>query len=128
MTVSPFKTAAPETALLPPVSFDTMMTGGREAVETWFQINRAVVDATGRIAQEYSRFVMGRLNDDFASQKQLSACRTPADFIEMANGFAQKAVRDYMDEVTRLTALATEAFSAAAVTPAATAAHHQAAD
>lgn len=128
MTVSPFKTTTPEAALMPPVSFDTMMTGGREAVETWFQINRAVVDAAGRIAQEYSRFVMGRLNEDFASQKQLSACRSPVDFIEMANGFAQKAVRDYMDEATRLTALATEAFSAAAVTPAVTAAHHQAVD
>ncbi|KYO50828.1 phasin family protein [Tistrella mobilis] len=128
MTVSPSTSAAPETALLPPVSFDTMMTGGREAVETWFQINRAVVDAAGRIAQEYGRFVMGRLNDDFASQKQLSACRTPVDFIEMANGFAQKAVRDYMDEATRLTAMATEAFSAAAVTPAPSAARRQAAD
>ena len=71
MTANPSTSAAPETALLPPVSFDTMMTGGREAVETWFQINRAVADAAGRIAQEYGRFVMGRLNDDLMGLAKL---------------------------------------------------------
>lgn len=116
MIAMPFQTTdRPQaTKLMPPVSFNTLLGVNRAAFESWMVMNRALASAAGRMAHEYGAFVARRLADDVDCQKQLVACRTPSDVVDLTGRSAQTAVRDYMDEATRLSVIAAEMVQAIA--------------
>lgn len=74
-----------------------------------FDINQQAfgrwLQGTIEISQEIAQFTQSRLQEDAAAWMQLAGCRSIDELIECQQRFAEKALRQYFDEATKLTQL-----------------------
>lgn len=96
-------------AIAAALPLDALTLGHGHAVDAWMRLNSAVLESVGRLQQEASRFVVRRLEDDLARQRQALTCRSPQDLWALYADFARQAVQDYGDEAGRLSQIAAEA-------------------
>lgn len=70
----------------------------QQTFERWLQ-------GTMEISQEIAQFTQSRLQEDAAAWMQLAGCRSIEELIECQQRFAEKALRQYFDEATKLAQL-----------------------
>lgn len=120
MTKAPSKTQTTgmgETLGMLPTLFpiDRLLNGNGQGLEAWTEMSRTLTDRFSAWQAETARFVTRRLEEEVSSQRELAACRTPSEAVEVCSAFTRRAVRDYMEEAGKMTDLAGEMTRACAV-------------
>ena len=85
---------------------------GGEALEAWLEMNRSLLARFGDMQQQAARFLARRVEEDLGAQRDLAACRTPAEALEVFSAFTRKMIADYADEAGRLSDITGEMQSA----------------
>lgn len=97
-------------ALLP---VDRLLNGN--GIEAWTEMSRTLMERLGTWQAETTRFVAKRLEAELSNQRELAACRTPTEAVEVCSAFTRTAMQDYMEEAGKATELASEMTRACAV-------------
>ncbi|MBY5931368.1 phasin family protein [Tateyamaria omphalii] len=72
-------------------------------------VNPAAAQAWMDITTECARFAMDRVQQDFAAQRAMMACTSPADLMRLQVEYCQTATKQYADQATRMVELMTAA-------------------
>lgn len=120
MTKAPSKTQTTgmgDTPGMLPTLFpiDRLLNGNGQGLEAWTEMSRTLTERFGTWQAEAARFVARRLEEEISSQRELAACRTPSEAVEVCNAFTRRAMRDYMEEAGKVTDLAGEMTRACAL-------------
>lgn len=81
---------------------DRLLNGNGHGLQAWTEMNKTLLDRLGAWQAETTRFVAKRLEEDLASQRELAACRTPTEAMEVCGAFTRRAVQDYMEEAAKV--------------------------
>jgi hypothetical protein len=68
-------------------------------------LNTKLFAAVASISEEWTHFVAERLRKDFQLPRDLAACETPPEYLEVSRDFYNQAWRDYQRELARLAEL-----------------------
>lgn len=77
--------------------------------------NPAAAQTWMEITTECARFAMDRVQKDFAAQRDMMACTTPADLMTLQSNYCRDAAKEYADQATRMVELMTQAASKATI-------------
>ena len=69
----------------------------------------AAAQAWMEITTECARFAMDRVQQDFAAQRAMMTCASPADLMAMQSDHCRAAAQSYTDHATRMVGLMTAA-------------------
>jgi hypothetical protein len=101
--------AAPQTELTAAVSYDDLVELNRASLEATLKASEAMLKATSLITEELTSFACQRLRTDMETGRSLMSPGTDwGQAIDLQGKFAADAVRDYLEELTRITQLAAQ--------------------
>ncbi|MFL4469995.1 phasin family protein [Tateyamaria armeniaca] len=64
--------------------------------------NPAAAQAWMEITTECARFAMDRVQQDFAAQRAMMACTSPADLMALQTDHCRDAIKSYTEHATRM--------------------------
>jgi hypothetical protein len=101
--------AAPQTELTAAVSDDDLMELNRAGMAATLKASEAMLRATSLITEELTSFACQRLRTDMETGRSLMSPGTDwGRAIDLQGKFAADAVRDYLEELTKITQLAAQ--------------------
>lgn len=93
---------------------DRLFGDGGQSLEAWTEMSKTLMDRFAAWQTETTRFMAKRLEQDLASQRDFAACRSPSEALEVYSAFTRQAVQDYMEEVGKVSDIASEMTKACA--------------
>lgn len=85
---------------------DRLINDNGQSLEAWTQMSKMLMDRLAAWQTETTRFVAKRLEEDLASQRELAACRSPSEAVEICSAYTRRAMQDYVEEVGRVSDIA----------------------
>lgn len=101
--------AAPQSELTPVASYDDLVELNRAGMDATLRASEAMLKATSSLAEELTSFACQRLRTDVETGGALLNSSTDWEkAINLQGEFAADAVRDYLEEMTKVTQLAAQ--------------------
>jgi hypothetical protein len=101
--------AAPQAELTPLASYDDLVELNRAGMDATLRASEAMLKATSSLAEELTSFACQRLRTDVETGGALlNPSNDWGQAVNLQGKFAADAVRDYLEEMTKVTQLAAE--------------------
>ncbi|WP_167853427.1 phasin family protein [Roseovarius aestuariivivens] len=88
---------------------ETAASGVAAMTEAMMSANPAMAKLWSDMATESARFVSERLQEDVKAQREMLACKTPAELAKVQAEFFQKAMSQYTAEAYKMFEIMTDA-------------------
>jgi Phasin protein len=103
-------TPARQVELMAAASYNDLVELNRAGMDATLQTGRAILKATSSLAEEVAGFACQRLRTDVETARSLMESGTDWNkAVELQGKFAADAVRDYLEETTKITQLSAQA-------------------
>jgi hypothetical protein len=101
--------AAPEAGLTAVASYDDLVEFNRAGMDATLKASEAILKATSSLAEELTSFACQRLRTDVETGGALlNSSNDWGQAVNLQGKFAADAVRDYLEELTKVTQLAAQ--------------------
>jgi hypothetical protein len=101
--------AAPEAGFTAVASYDDLVEFNRAGMDATLKASEAILKATSSLAEELTRFACQRLRTDVETgDALLNSSNDWGQAVNLQGKFAADAVRDYLEELTKVTQLAAQ--------------------
>jgi len=88
------------------IPIDRLLVDNGRSLEAMARMSNTLLDRLAAWQNETARFVAMRLEQDIAGQRDLAACRSPSEALEVCSAFSRKAMQDYLEEAGKVSGLA----------------------
>lgn len=91
-----------------PFPMDRFLNDNGQSIEAWRQVSKTLMESLGALQVETTRFMAKRFEEDLERQRGIAACRSPSEMFEIYNAFTRKAMRDFLEEATKMSDIAAD--------------------